>query len=90
MREHFIEIVVKLLRAAEDETSKTEIMHNCHINFGTATKTIDTLLKEEMLEKIKDHYHTTPKGSSFINEFKKIENIFYSKPPINKELVSKK
>ena len=79
MRRHQFEVMVNLLRFAEEERRKTKIMYHCNLSYATATNTIALLLKAGLLEKNRNFYRITQKGSEFIKKFGEIENIFNAK-----------
>jgi predicted transcriptional regulator len=79
LRRPNFEVLVKLLRFTEEEKRKTKIMSHCNLGYTNATNIIDLLLRAGLLDENRKHYRTTAKGSDFIEEFGKVENIFITK-----------
>lgn len=58
--------------------SKTRIVYNCNLNFGTVNPHLDLLMANGLLEAIDGHivlYRTTEKGKQVLDHFKEIERL---------------
>lgn len=69
-----IDITAEILDTAMDGANKTQIVYNANLNFITANKYLDMLMKKNLIRKKGDLYFTTEKGKTF----QELASILYS------------
>ncbi|AEH60169.1 hypothetical protein Mzhil_0293 [Methanosalsum zhilinae DSM 4017] len=60
-----IDITAEILDTAMNGANKTQIVYNANLNFITANKYLDMLMKKNLIKKKGDLYFTTEKGKTF-------------------------
>lgn len=66
MKRDRTEISADILRVAKDGALKTHIVYKANLNFSIVKRYLSRLIGTGLLEKIDDHYFTTPQGREFI------------------------
>jgi predicted transcriptional regulator len=65
-----------MLYGALSGIQKTHLIYSCNLSHKMCKKYITTLLKNGLLEKKEDRFHTTKKGIIFLETYKKLEHLW--------------
>jgi len=68
-----IDITEEILDIAMEGANKTQIVYNANLNFITANKYLDMLIKKNLIKKKGDKYITTERGKTFQKLAKTLE-----------------
>lgn len=75
MKRQTYTILSEMLFVALTEIQKTRLAYSCKIRHEMCDKNITILLKNGLLEKKEDRFHTTKKGLQFIKIYQELEDL---------------
>jgi predicted transcriptional regulator len=75
LKNSIFEVLVAVLQFAKGNRKKTSIISHCNLDTNTATKIIDWLTQNDLLEKKGEYYLTTAKGADFLEGISEIEKL---------------
>ncbi|CAD7768103.1 Winged helix-turn-helix [Candidatus Methanoperedenaceae archaeon GB50] len=72
MKRSRLEIMLSILKAAENGANKAKVVRNANLNFAAASKYLDFLSEGGFISLDKDIYTTTKKGLEYIEKLEEI------------------
>ena len=84
MKRQAYTIASEMLYFALLGVNKTRLTYSCSLSHKRGEKYITTLLKNGLLEKKEDIFHTTKKGIQFLEIYQKLERLWnttYTRAP---------
>ena len=76
MKRQTYEIASEMLYVALSWVHKTSLLYSCNLSNQICNKYISSLLRNGLLEKREDKFHTTKKGVQFIQTYQKLEGLW--------------
>ncbi len=80
MRRSRYEIISDILEVCKKGASKTRIVYQVNLNFGTVNFYLDMLIKKDLLtacQATRKLYKTTPKGEDLLDNMNQLDNLLY-------------